>query len=492
LIDLPNRDRDLHLPPKIAQVRIALRMAAAHLPLKPRISIAIVCGVLRPLVGITELVVVSAAIQIGMALPMAFWFHRVSWTGIAANLFVVPLIGLIVPLGFFTILTGWPLLARALATMIALMVRTVEWHARWTALEFRVPAPSVWLTLLLAFTLGALAWLLEKRRSSILNAPSRNVPSPPIAWPVRLGLVSVFLILAFALTALVRQPIAPRLEPGKLEVTALDVSQGEALFLGLPQGQTMLVDAGGLATFASTTAQMPDIGEEVVSPYLWSRAIRSIDVVVISHAHYDHIGGMQALLENFSVRELWVGKNPASPEYDRLLETAHSHGTRIVRLAAGDIRPLGGVSFQVLSPRSDYVPRSRPSNDDSVVLLANFGERSFLLTGDIERKSELRLAADRLLSHADLLKVPHHGSKTSSSELLLGQVRPWFALISAGADNPYGHPNADVLARLAESHATVFRTDRDGAITIQTDGHRLLVSTYEWGKAETKTEWNHR
>ena len=242
----------------------------------------------------------------------------------------------------------------------------------------------------------------------------------------------------------------------------------------------MLLDGGGISTFGGGATQAPDIGEEVVSPYLWSRSIRSLDVVAISHAHYDHIGGIPALLENFRVRELWVGTNPPSPEYNRLLDTARRRGVRVVRLSRGDLRSLGGVTFQVLGPPPDYVPPKSPSNDDSLVLLARFGERRFLLTGDIEWRSERRLVEDGVLPSVDVLKVPHHGSRTSSTDFLLAAAKPWLALISAGFDNPYGHPHPDVVKRLAGGRMEILRTDRDGLITVSTDGRRVQVWCYRW------------
>ncbi|HYM12065.1 MAG TPA: ComEC/Rec2 family competence protein [Bryobacterales bacterium] len=482
LADLPDRSRDMHLEPKVAHIRVAWRTAAGRLPFVPRISMAVLCWAVRPLVAIAELVVVSASVQIGLALPMAIQFHRLAWSGLSANVFVVPLIGLIVPLGFATVLTGWPLLGHALALLVAAMVWIVEWHARWRWLEARVPIPPAWFAVAFAAALAAVAWLLDRQRPPRVIVEGRNRPRPRAGFWPRLAVGAAFLALLAAVAGLAVSPFAPHLDRGKLEVTALDVGQGDALFLALPQGQTMLVDTGGLATFGGTNTQMPDIGEEVVSPYLWSREIRTLDVVVVSHAHYDHIGGLPALLENFRVRELWIGSNPPSPDYDRALDTARRRGVRLVRLCRGEERRLGGVRFTVLAPPPDYVPRAKPANDDSIVLRASFGDRSFLLTGDIEQRSERRLADDGLLGHADVLKVAHHGSKTSSSETFLDGVRPWFAVVSAGFDNPYGHPNGDVLSRLADHRATVFRTDRDGAVSIETDGHRLSVGAYEWNR----------
>ncbi len=479
LIDLPDRNRDLHLPPKVAQTRIAWRAIAARLPFAERSSSNILCCLIRLPLAVAELAVVSACVQIGLALPMAAWFHRVSWSGMAANVFVVPLISLIVPIGFLTVGTGWPFLARLLSSLVTSMAGIVAWHARWAWLEARVPDPPPWLAALLGTSLVIFAWFLEKQRPT-RGPGARNIPSEPLDWRVRAGLLFSGSALAVALFALVSYPFPPRVDRGKLEVTALDVGQGEALFLALPQNQTMLIDAGGLATFGSTAIPIADIGEEVVSPYLWARSLRTLDAVVISHAHYDHIGGLPAVLENFRVKQLWIGDNPPSPEYDRALDLARRRGVRILRLIQGETRFLGGVTFQVLGPAPEYAPRSRPSNDDSLVLLARFGERSFLLTGDIERASEQRLIQDGFLCHADVLKVAHHGSKTSTSERFLDEVRPWFGVISAGADNPYGHPHPDVLARLAAYRTRLFRTDQEGAVTLKTDGRRLHVSTYAW------------
>jgi len=466
-LDLLNRDRDLHLEPKIAQIRVAWRRWAERLPFSPRVTLAVVSRTVGWAAPAVELVVVSAAVQVGLALPMVIYFHRLSWTGLSANLVVVPLMSLMVPLGFLAIVTGWGALGQVLSGLVAAMVAVVEWHARLEWLEARLPAPAPWLVILCAASLAFLAWSIP--RGGIWR------------W---IGAAA----LAAGLGGLIVHPFSPRLERGRLEVTALDVGQGEALFLALPRGQTMLLDGGGLSSFGRPAPEF-DIGEEVVSPYLWSRSIRALDVVVVSHAHYDHIGGLPALLGNFRVGELWVGTNPSTAEYERVLEKARQRGTRVVRLAAGDQRELGGVSFQALAPAADYTPRSRPSNDDSLVLVARFGERSFLLTGDVERAAERRLIAEDLVSHADVLKVPHHGSKTSANEFFLARATPWFALISAGYDNPYGHPHPDVLSRLAAGNARVLRTDREGLVTISTDGRRLSVSTYRWENQRRKPVW---
>jgi competence protein ComEC len=245
----------------------------------------------------------------------------------------------------------------------------------------------------------------------------------------------------------------------------------------------MLLDGGGLSTFGSPPAGAIDIGEEVVSAYLWSRSIRRLDVIAVSHAHTDHIGGLPALLENFPVRELWVGGNPLSPEYARVLEAARVRGVTIIPLKQGDVRAMGGVTFQVLWPPRDWTPGRAPSNNDSLVMTAAYGRRTFLLTGDIERGPERRLVEEGLVPRIDVLKAPHHGSKTSANEFFLDSARPWLAVVSAGFENPYGHPHPDVLARLAVRRMAIWRTDRDGLVTISTDGHRVTAWSYRLEKS---------
>jgi competence protein ComEC len=140
--------------------------------------------------------------------------------------------------------------------------------------------------------------------------------------------------------------------------------------------------------------------------------------------------------------------------------------------------PFGGGRIDVLAPLPDYQPANSPRNNDSLVLRLSYGRHSFLLSGDVERQVELGMLAEDRIGHTDILKVAHHGSKTSSTEEFLATASPEFAIISAGFENSYGHPHPDVLGRLQQHRTAVLRTDRDGLVTVRTDGSRLNVETY--------------
>jgi competence protein ComEC len=241
----------------------------------------------------------------------------------------------------------------------------------------------------------------------------------------------------------------------------------------------MLVDGGGeIGTFHSSGMRSGfDVGEEVVSPYLWSRGIKRIDVVALTHAHEDHLGGLPAIFENFRVGELWVGRDIRSAAYEQLISLAKAHGVPIKHLKQGDTFSEDGVSGSVLWPEDDGEERAA-KNDDSLVMRLTDGAESFLLAGDVERPSERAILAEQQSVGVNFLKVAHHGSKTSTTDAFLSAAHPAFAAISVGRDNSFGHPSPEVTDRLEAAGVRVYRTDRDGAITASTDGRTLSVSTF--------------
>jgi competence protein ComEC len=321
--------------------------------------------------------------------------------------------------------------------------------------NWRIPTPPLWLAVAVA---GALIAAACARRDLWRAAAAGGV--------------------ALTLGLLLWSPFAPHVQAGWLEMTAIDVGQGDSIFLAFPDGKRMLVDGGGTLSFARAPRPQLDTGEDVVAPYLLERGVRSLDVIALSHAHEDHIGGLPAVLRDFRPRELWTGATPESPSWNALRKEAKRLGVRIVPLVAPAHIWLGGGEIDVLAPLPGYQPGATPKNNDSLVLRLHYGRHSFLLAGDVERQIEARMLSEENIGHADVLKVAHHGSKTSSTEDFLNTVSPLFAVISAGFENSYGHPHPDVVSRLEQHGAVILRTDRDGLVTVRSDGRRLDAESY--------------
>ena len=413
-----------------------------------------VAAVARTLFFLYEITAISAVIQAGLALPMIVYFHRVGLSGLTANALVVPLMGLAIPVGFIAVFTGWAWVARVGGVLLAVSRAIVHWHASLDP-DWRIPTPPLWLGI--AFSLALIAAAVARGRW----------------WRLASGAA-----VAALLALLLWQPFPPDVHPGELELTVIDVGQGDGLLVIFPDGKRMILDGGGMPSFGNRPKSQLDVGEDVVAPYLWDRNIRTVDVVALSHAHDDHIGGLPALVSDFRPRELWTGATPDSPAWRGLRDRAVHLGVRIVPLLAPRHFAWGGAQIEILAPFADYVPASEPTNNDSLVMRVRYGQHSFLLCGDAERPIEYRMLSENELQPADVLKVGHHGSHTSSTQAFLDAVRPVFAIVSVGQDNSYGHPHADVIERLLDHNAVVYRTDLDGLVSIRSDGRRFHIATW--------------
>ncbi len=443
--------RTTQLSPRAAQLQLMLELWGESLAeIFGQWSRRLPAHALRACMVACELALIATVAELAMVLPMALYFHRAAVYALPANLLVVPLIVILVPAAVATFVAALvsPWLALLPGALTALLLHAItagiRHVSRLSGADVRIPGPAAWVALAVLAALAAACWLVRRGR-----------------WP---ALAAAVLLPLAAVAVLWPEP--PLLHPGTLEITALDVGQGDSLLAVNPQGGTMLIDAGGPiggAGAAEVVANF-DVGEEVVSPYLWSRRLRTVDVVVLTHAHTDHMGGMPAVLENFHPRELWVGVDPHSALYAALLAEAARLHIAVRHVHAGDRIAWGGVQVDVLAPAAGYTNPNAPRNDDSVVLRLQSGQASALLEGDAERPSEETMVTAGF-APVTLLKVGHHGSRTSSTPDFVAMAHARDAVVSDGRGNSFGHPRAEVVARLAAAGTHLYRTDEMGLMT---------------------------
>jgi competence protein ComEC len=280
-------------------------------------------------------------------------------------------------------------------------------------------------------------------------------------------------------------PSSPDFARGRLSLTFLDVGQGDAIVISFPQGQIMLLDCGGRPSFGVNQQGIEGepifiedragIGARAVAPFLWYKGVGRIDHLAASHSDSDHVQGFSEIARDFPFETAISAASELKDPFPAVVAQARPRRRQLWR---GDRLEIEGAVIDVLAPFADRDATSLSSNNRSLVWRLTYGSRRFLLAGDIERAIEGRLASTSDDLRADVLKIAHHGSRTSSTAEFLSRVSPVLAVISVASPSPYGHPHPEVLARLETTGAKLFTTSRCGAITISTDGNDLQVETF--------------
>ena len=402
---------------------------------------------------ISEMFAISLAAQLAVMPIMASTFNRVTFSSVILNFAAIPLTALIMASGFvfFPLSLASPFLAQFLAKgikfLIDLLISCSYLFDKIHFFSYRIPSPHL-LTIIGYFLFFCLLLLPPKFKRQKL-------------------VFFLFFLVFFAL--LISYPFPSRSK--NLRLTFIDVGEGDSILVEFPGYKKMLVDGGGLpgASF--------DIGENVVSPFLWKKGIKKIDYLVLTHAHPDHFYGLKAVARNFKISEFWEAFSPAKDEAYNEFKESLAPSILCRRIFRGQSLQEGRVRIDVLHPEEAEAIVQSADNEQSLVLRLEYAETSFLLTGDIGADSEKKILEYTANPKSLVLKSPHHGSSSSSSKDFLERVGPRIVVISVGEGNRYGFPHPDVIKTYEEMGLKVYRTDIHGAVEVSSDGQIISIRT---------------
>ena len=402
---------------------------------------------------ISEIFALSLTAQIAVLPFVALAFNRITFSALILNFTAIPLVGLIMACGYIFLLISVmsPFLAGILAKftyfLVSLLIATSHLLDPIPGLSFRIPTPSSFVVLGYFFTLGLFLIPIKIKWQKIITS---------VCYSIFLGL-------------LVTYPFASHSKT--LKLTFIDVGQGDSILVEFPGTKKMLIDGGG------TPEDIFDIGDRIVSTFLWEKGIKKIHYLVLTHAHPDHMNGLKAVARNFKIGEFWEAFSPKDNYAYAELRRRLTASTASRRMFRGHVENVDGVKIEILNPPQADTTVSKILNDQSLVLRISYGQTEFLLTGDISKKVEIELVQSSQPLQSDVLKSPHHGSNSSSSEEFLTAVSPRFLILTVGAGNRYNLPDPVVINRYQEIGAKIYRTDLMGAVEISSNGQDLSLRT---------------
>lgn len=419
----------------------------------------------RPQDYLTRMLATSTAAQLA-ALPLLIYhFFEISLIGIAANLLYIPLFSFIYLPCLYLLFLIQSLFGMTPPFLIAVFMKIIDFSnlligilANFTSTHFIPGRPSLVQLLIYLFLLLAIFYIWEAK-----------------PYPKRKAYLIYLVVILFTF-----QPVWNWLSPYG-EVTMIDVGQGDSILIHFPHAKgTYLIDTGGTIAFAEEEwrhrAKPFEVGRDVVVPFLKGRGITKIDKLILTHGDMDHMGGAFSILNELEVKQILLPSvTSLSANELNLIQEANKKGIPITKVAAEDNWQTKGGDFQILSPEKNF---SGERNSGSIALFAQIAGVSWFFGGDLDKEGEEKIIKKYPDLTIDVLKAGHHGSKTSSADEFVQQLKPSVALISAGEKNRFGHPHLEVLERLRATNTTIYRTDLQGAITFRFYRNNGTFSTY--------------
>lgn len=402
----------------------------------------------------------TIAAQVSVLPFLAWYFNALSLSSLIANIVAVPLVEYIIIIGLIGAIIGGivPVLQNILFVVCSLSLGLVYNITKAVAAvpggNIDLPSGGMVAGLLYYLVLTMWIWQFAAMRDFLKLHFSG-------------GKKYAFIGLSISLAVLVWQIGGSQ----PVKVHFIDVGQGDAALITTPAGKAVLIDTGGVLQDKSDF----DIGARVVVPYLKHYGVKEIEYLILTHAHEDHAGGAKAVVRKIKVHHVITGREDRQA-YAKVFKTSLERMPKCIPAYQGQQFTVDGVGFAVVAAQDSI--KHKTGNETSAVIKVKYGAHSFLITGDLTAEGETMLLNNEAPIETSVLKVGHHGSKTSSTEEFIQKVRPQYAIISVGADNAFGHPDGAVVERLKENGASLYRTDEDGAVVFTSDGKKLKVDTF--------------
>ncbi len=396
----------------------------------------------------------TVSAQIGVFPILAYHFNTVVWISLLTNILIIPLMVIIIPFSFglelslfindsFSYLFAFPLMI-----LIKSIFSVATIYNSMPFLSYRIPAPPIFIIVMYYF----FTWGLHTLRTKYLKA-------------------SFFILFLSSLILISIHPFSPKIKELS-EITFIDVGQGESALITSPDGYCMLIDGGG------RWGDRFDAGEMVISKFLWHKKLKKIDCVILSHLHADHAGGVPSLIENFRIKEIIISEVEKQEKlFSEIKNICLKRGTKIHLIREDLIQHHDHFTLELFHIDLE---KGQPmkENERSLIAKITCGKVRFLFTGDAPSSIEMAILESRRDINSEILKIGHHGSNDATTQSFLEAVDPAVCIVSCGAYNRWGHPMPQVLERIDQIGARLYRTDKDGAVTILTNGSSYCVESF--------------